>query len=143
MGKPDNPTAETDWTVWAAQLKKAGFAVTERGENSILVSKHGCGAVLERTPAGQPRFAVGPGLLVGNGIALLVDGGFQKFWQDDVRRLPALADQLAALHRFVQDLRAVMGLTNLYNEALGTVSARYIYDRLEGREGPKRHKPFD
>ncbi|MBI1955499.1 MAG: hypothetical protein HYS38_03810 [Acidobacteria bacterium] len=108
----------------------------------MLVSKHGCGAVLERTLAGQPRFAVGPGLLVGNGIARLVDGGFQKFWQDDVRRLPALADQLAALHRFDQDLRTVMGVTSLYNEALGTVSARYVYDRLEGREEPKRHKPF-
>ena len=142
MGKPDNPTAETDWTSWAEQLKNAAFAVTEREGNSILVSKHGCGAVLERTATGQPRFVVRPGLLVGKSIARLVDGGFQKFWQDDFRRLPALADQLAALHSFVQDLYAVMGLTTLYNEALGTVSARYVYDRLEGREGPKRHKPF-
>ncbi|MBI3895808.1 MAG: hypothetical protein HY313_07730 [Acidobacteria bacterium] len=108
----------------------------------MLVSKHGCGAVLERTPAGQARFAIRSGLLVGNVIACLVDGGFQKFWQVDHRRFPALADQLVALHRFDQDLRAVMGLTRLYNEALGTVSARYTYDRLEGREEPKRHKPF-
>ena len=75
-------------------------------------------------------------------IAHLVDRGFQKFWQEGERRLPALSAQLHALHQFDQDLRAVMGLTALYNEALGTVSSRYIYDRLEGREKSKRHQPF-
>ncbi|MBI4459871.1 MAG: hypothetical protein HY648_07415 [Acidobacteria bacterium] len=141
MAKKSAP-AKTDWNTWLEQLRAAGFAVSERGENSVLVAKHGCGAILERTPAGQPRFAVNPGLLVDSDVVRLVDGGYQKFWQDQRRRVPALANQLMALHRFDQDLRAVMGLTTLYNEALGTVSARYVYDRLEGREGPKQHHPF-
>jgi hypothetical protein len=76
------------------------------------------------------------------GIAHLVDRGFQKFWQEGEQQFPALAAQLQALHRFEQDLRAVMGLTALYNEALGSVSSRYVYDRLEGREEPKRHQAF-
>jgi len=126
----------------------------------VRISKHGCAAVLEPSPGGEPQFAVRPGLLVraatvsersrdlrsgqetGEAIAPLVDRGFQKFWQEGERQFPALSTQLQALHRFDQDLRAVMGLTALYNEALGTVSSRYVYDRLDGREKPKRHQPF-
>ena len=96
----------------------------------------------ERVSPAEPHSEVQPGIEAAHGILHLVDRGFQKFWQDGERRLPALAVQLQALHRFDQDLRAVMGLTALYNEALGTVSARYTYDRLEGRENPKHHRPF-
>ena len=126
----------------------------------VRIGKHGCAAVLEASPSGEPQFAVRPGLVIraatvsersnelrsgldtAERIAHLIDRGFQKFWQEGERQLPALSAQLQALHHFDQDLRAVMGLTALYNEALGTVSSRYIYDRLEGREKPKRHQPF-
>jgi hypothetical protein len=134
--------AVTDLATWLARLQEAGFTVQEQADGRSLVSKHGGAAVLEKAPSGEPRFAAPPGLLLGSTVACLVDRGFQKFWQDGSRRLPAIAGQLKALHHFDQDLRAVMGMTSLYNEALGTVSARYLYDRLEGREEPKRHKPF-
>jgi len=144
---------------WRERLKEAGFLVGEENDR-VRISKHGCAAVLEAFTAGEPRFAVRPGLLIraatvserpkdhgpeqetSQPIAHLVDRGFQKFWQEDERLFPALAAQLHALHRFDQDLRAVTGLTALYNEALGSVSSRYVYDRLEGREKGKRHQAF-
>jgi hypothetical protein len=125
------------------RLRRAGFDGQAQPGGGVLVSKHGCGAVLEQTAAGDLGFAVRPGLLVGGQIAHLTDRGFQKFWQDDERSFPALAEQLKALHDFEQGLRVALGMTTLYNEALGTVSSRYVYDRVEGREEPKRHKPFD
>jgi hypothetical protein len=34
------------------------------------------------------------------------------------------------------------GLTSLYNEALGTVSNQYLYDRVQGRDQAPVHKPW-
>ncbi len=132
-----------DYPAWIEQLKNAGFTVTERSESSALVGKNGCGVILERSPSGEPRLAVWPGLLVEGRIAHLLDRGFQKFWQDEGRSVPALAGQLKALHDFSEELNSAIGQTTLYNQALGSVSSRYVYDRMEGREGPKRHKSFD
>lgn len=115
----------------------------DQGAGQVRVSKYGCAAVLEATASGELRFTVRPGRLVGDRIAHLLDRGFQKFWQDEQRVLPALAEQLQSLADFQRDLREVMGMTTLYNEALGTVSSRYVYDRLEGREKGKRHSSFD
>ena len=146
MAKGKNPpeTAQPDtWPdTWIDRLKEAGFTVQAEDGGRVRVSKHGCATVFEPSPSGEPQFALRPGLEIGENIAHLVDRGFQKFWQDDDRRLPALSAQLQALHRFGQELREGMGLTALYNEALGTVSSRYHYDRLEGREKPKRRQPF-
>jgi len=141
---------------WMERLNEAGFAVHAAEGGGARISKHGCAAVLQPSASGEPHFAVRPGLLVGAGstgdrasvpaadeaIAHLVDRGFQKFWQAGERQFPALAAQLQALHRFDQDLRAEMGLTSLYNESLGTVSSRYVYDRVEGREKPRRGGAF-
>ncbi|MBI4464738.1 MAG: hypothetical protein HY647_08560 [Acidobacteria bacterium] len=128
---------------WIERLKQAGMSVREREAGRVHISQYGCGAVLEVSPTGGPQFAVRPGLLLDDSVAHLLDRGYQKFWQNGQRLVPATSDQLKALHRFEQDLRGVMGLTTLYNEALGTVSARYVYDRVEGREGAKKHQPFD
>ena len=142
MPKEKNPSEKTQADTWIERLKEAGFTVQALEGGRVRVSKHGCAAVIEQSSSGKPQFGARPGMEIGGNIAHLVDRGFQKFWQDGDRRLPALAIQLQALHQFEQDLRAAMGLTALYNEALGTVSSRYIYDRLEGREKPKRHQPF-
>lgn len=142
MPKEKNPPEKAHPDAWIERLKEAGFTVQTQEGSRARVSKHGCAAVIEQSSSGEPQFGVRPGLEIGQTIAHLVDRGFQKFWQDGDRRLPALATQLQGLHQFEQDLRAAMGLTALYNEALGTVSSRYIYDRLEGRENPKRHQPF-
>ena len=142
MGLRKKMPPRLDFSVCIAQLKEAGFETLDQPGGRVEIRKHGCAAVLEKGPAGEPQFAVRPGLLGADGIAQLLDRGFQKFWQQGNRTFPALAEQLQAVHRFAQDLKAVAGQTSLYNEALGTVSSRYLYDRLEGREGPRRHKPF-
>jgi hypothetical protein len=136
-------TGKIDYNACMERLKEAGFTLLDRGGGGILVSKYGCGAVVGKTASGEPRFIEQPGFLAGENLAHLVDRGFQKYWQTTDRRFPALARQLKALHNFEEDLRALMGLTSLYNEALGTVSSRYVYDRMEGREEPKSHQPFD
>ena len=128
---------------YISRLKSAGFAVTDEGGNRVLVSKYSCAALLEKAAGGELRFAVSPGLLACDGIAHLLDRGFQKFWQSGDRTVPAVAEQLKSLHQFEQDLRAALGLTGLYNQSLGTVSSRYVYDRVEGREQPKVHQSFD
>ena len=146
MPEPKNQTPPASFNQWSERLKKADFLVHAEGggvrTSQLQISKHGCGAVLEASGSGAPRFAVRPGLETKQGIAHLVDRGFQKFWQEGERQVPALSTQLKALHQFDQDLRAVMAVTALYNEALGTVSSRYVYDRLEGREKGKRHQGF-
>jgi len=132
-----------DFNAWIQQLKAAGFTTEDRGAARVLIQKYGCGAVVERSASGEPRFAEWPGLLTDNHVAHLVDQGFQKFWQTDDRQFPALAAELKAVHNFDGELRALLGQTSLYNEALGTVSSRYVYDRVEGRGEPKHHQPFD
>ena len=124
------------------RFKKDGFAVEQPASGTARVSKYGCAAVLEEA-GGSLRLSAPPGLILGQSIARLVDRGFQKFWQDGDRKQPAVAEQLQSLHLFEQELRNALGLTTLYNEALGTVSSRYVYDRLEGREEGKRHPSFD
>ena len=81
------------------------------------------------------------GILLGGEIAVLVDGGFQKFFRaPSGKKKPALADELKALHDFEADLKEKLGLKSLYNEGLGTVSTLYQYDRVKDRDRgvPKR-----
>ena len=92
-------------------------------------------------PDGTPHVVERAGLLMGDEVGALVDGGFQKFFQTPGgKRQPALASQLKALHDFEEDLREALGQESLYNEALGTVSTYYLYDRVKGRDQgvPKR-----
>jgi len=66
-------------------------------------------------------------------IAALVDRGFQKFWRAGDRSVPALAQQLKALHEFQEDLREALGLVSRYNTSLGTTNDLHLYDRLSDR----------
>jgi hypothetical protein len=59
------------------------------------------------------------------------------------KRKPALAEELTAIQNFQEDLREAFGLTSLYNESLGTVSNKYLYDRVEGRDDAPHHKPWE
>jgi hypothetical protein len=140
MGRTKDSQKPVDWM---SELQRAGFAVTEQPGKGILVSKDGAGALLEKTATGEPRFVVRPGLMTTDGVAQLIDKGFQKFWQSANRSRPAVAADLTAFHKFESELRAAMKMTSLYNESLGTVSSLYVYDRVEGREKPKVRQPFD
>jgi hypothetical protein len=110
--------------------------------NRQRVAKHGCALVLEKTDnAAGFRMVVRPGPVLGGEIAQLVDHGFQKFFQTAKASLPATAEGLKNLHQFVEELKEVAGSVTLYNEALGTVSDAYLYDRVKGRDLPVSKRP--
>ena len=106
----------------------------------MLVTKHGAGAVLiPATDKNDQKSAPGvlmisPGIMVRGEVARLVDRGYQKFIKSEKYELPATAAHLQAVHAFSEELKELTGVESLYNEALGTVSDIYLYDRLQGRE---------
>ena len=118
--------------------------------DGVMVSKGAVAAVLvpggthEKLESG-PRMAVTPGVLVKGQIARLLDRGYQKFIKTAQYELPATADQLRAIHHFTEELNRVTGAMGLYNEALGTTSDVYQYDRLRGREAlqPAPARPWE
>ena len=84
------------------------------------------------------------GVLIGNEIAQLVHGGYQMFLRTPSgKELPAQAPHLTALHAFDEDLREGLGLTSLYNLALGTTCDDHLYDRLEDRDAAPHRKPWE
>lgn len=115
--------------------------------NGTLVSKNGAAAVL--VPAQQPgvvaAYAVRPGALVQDEVALLLDRGYQKFLKTSKFEVPATAAKLHAIHAFEEELMLLSGQDCLYNESLGTTSDEYLYDRLKGREQaqPKPARPWE
>lgn len=110
--------------------------------NQRRIGKYGCAVVLEKADneAGL-RMVQRPGPVIGGEIAQLVDRGFQKFFQTSKAEFPATADRLHTLHKFVEELKEVAGSITLYNEALGTVSDAYLYDRVKGRDLPLNQRP--
>jgi hypothetical protein len=105
------------------------------------VSKHGCAAEigsLSRSNEDSPvTLLVKPGWLLGGEITRLVDKGYQKFLRSSKIEIPATAAILRALHDFEMELDAATGEMALYNEALGTTSDIYLYDRVAGRPDMK------
>lgn len=102
--------------------------------NQVEIRKHGCGAVLTRSSKGGIALVAGPGCILGGEIATLVDRGYQKFLQTNRITISATATHLHALHTFEEELSAIIGTPDYYNQALGTVSDLYLYDRVKGRE---------
>ncbi|HTQ57406.1 MAG TPA: hypothetical protein VMI94_23210 [Bryobacteraceae bacterium] len=122
------------------KLKQAGFSAATRPDGTVLVTRGDFGVSL-RESGGQIRRAQLAGVLLGDEIASLVDGGYQKFFRTPTGKVrPALAADLKGLHDFEEDLKQGLGLTSLYNESLGTVSTYYLYDRVKDRDQgvPKR-----
>jgi hypothetical protein len=137
-------------------LRAHSFEVTETA-GGFRVAKYGCAAVL--VASGQIGQELGtstgtatyvayrerPGAVAAGEIARLVDRGYQKFLQTSKYEVPATAAQLQAIHKFTEELTQVTGGVSLYNEALGTTSDLYQYDRLKGREAlkPAPARPWD
>ncbi len=133
--RPKNPTFEER----LSQLKSQGFTVAPQG-SGVRVSRGFCAVDLTNRE-GAVHIAERAGVLMGNEIGLLVDGGFQKFFRTGSgRRKPATAAELKALHDFEEDLKEALGQESYYNESLGTVSTFYLYDRVKDRDRgvPKR-----
>lgn len=114
--------------------RQRGFVVDSQNAKRVRISKHGCAAVVEPINEVHGRFVEKPGIVVGGEVAKLLDRGHQKFLATSVGERPALAEQLRAVHQFDEELRQILHVPSLYNESLGTVSNRYVYDRVEGRE---------
>src|SRR4051812_13549419 len=120
-------------------LKQAGFS-TQPVSGGVKVAKGHCGAILKDAAGPHPEIGKA-GILIGDEIGWLVDGGYQKFFQTPTgRKEPAQASHLKALHAFEEDLKESLGLTSLYNQSLGTTSDLHLYDRVVDRDkgGPKR-----
>ena len=107
-----------------------------RAAGARRVSKYGCAAEIAPGPSkGAPVRLIGkPGWVLGGEISRLVDRGYQKFLKTSKLEIPATADILRAIHQFDEDLKASAGVDVLYNEAMGTTSDVYMYDRVKGRE---------
>ena len=137
-------------------LRAHSFEVSQVSDG-FRVAKYSCAAVL--VPSGEVGQELGTstgiatyvayrersGAVVGGEISRLVDRGYQKFLQTSKYELPATAAQLQAIHKFTEELTQVTGGVSLYNEALGTTSDLYQYDRLKGREAVKAApaRPWD
>ena len=132
-----------------AQLREHGFDVLEAPAtpNRVFVKKHGCSAAIEKNADNDGvRLFAKPGYLISGEISRLTDKGYQKVLTTSKTEVPATADHLKAIHTFSEELREAMGATSLYNEALGTVSDRYVYDRVKDRDQPepaRKKRPWE
>ena len=144
--RPKNPT----FAERLDNLRKAGFTVTPlagtaragtpRMGGAVRVSRENCAVDLWED-GGTVHREDRAGILMGDEIGVLVDGGYQKFFRTPSgKQKPALAEELKALHGFEEDLKEGLGEESLYNESLGTVSTFYLYDRVQDRDRgvPKR-----
>jgi len=121
-------------------LQGAGFTVTPLAGGAVRVCRGVCAVDLKEAN-GAFQVEDRAGVEMAGEIAVLVDGGFQKFFRTPSgKKKPALAEELKALHDFEADLKEMLGLQSLYNEGLGTVSTLYQYDRVKDRDRgvPKR-----
>jgi len=106
----------------------------KRTPNAVQVRKYGCAAEIAAAPDGTVEILARPGWLLNGEIARLLDRGYQKFLKTGKLEIPASADHLRAIHEFTDELNEAIGSTILYNEALGTTSNVYHYDRVAGRD---------
>ncbi len=123
-----------------SQLRAQGFTVAALTGGAVRVSRGGYAVDLKNRD-GVVDISDRAGVVMGNEIGMLVDGGFQKFFRTPSgKHKPALADDLKALHDFEEDLKEGLGQESYYNESLGTVSTYYLYDRVKDRDRgvPKR-----
>lgn len=134
--RPKNPT----FSERMDRLRSTGFTVAAGPSGATRVSREDCAVDLKEN-ADSVRAINRAGILLRDEIAVLVDGGYQKFFRTPSGKTrPATADALKALHDFEEDVREGLGQESLYNESLGTVSTFYMYDRVKDRDRgvPKR-----
>lgn len=138
--KTANPTLE----MAQQQLVKLGCSVSGLSGGKLLVRHRGCAAILGTGEDGKSAaIAVAPGLVVQGELARLVDRGYQKFFKTADAEVPARPEELSALAAFENELRFACGIPSLYNESLGSVSDRYLYDRIWYRDQGQQPKPWE
>ncbi len=126
-----------------ANLKPFGFEARRESTDRVRVIRDGCVAIIESLGDGEVQIGKS-GLLVGEEIAVMVNGGFQMFFRTPSGiEIPAQAHHLRKLHAFDEDLREALGLTSLYNKGLGSTATDHHYDRIEDRDAPPHHHPWE
>jgi len=105
-----------------------------RSAGAFQVRKYGCAAEIGPGPGEEVEIFARAGWMLGGEISRLLDRGYQKFLKTARLEVPATAEHLRAIHSFSEELKEAIGGQILYNEALGTTSDRYEYDRVKGRE---------
>lgn len=108
-----------------------------RRAGAVRVSKLGCAAEIAPGKDAPVMMVSKAGWVLGGEISRLTDRGYQKFLKTSKLEVPAQANQLRAIHEFQRELDDATGETELYNEALGTTSDVYLYDRVAGRADAK------
>ena len=127
------------------KLEEMGFDLVEIDGEKLLARKNGCAAMLQPAEGDASpvlRITVPPGRVVRGELARLVDRGYQKFLKTADAEVPAMPEDLRAISKFQQELRYVLGLPTLYNQALGSVSDRYLYDRVWFRDQGRQPEPW-
>lgn len=124
-------------------LRDHGFDLIEAPgtQARVFLKKYTCSAAIQKTDDGGVKIFAYPGYLIGSEISKLVNKGYQQFLKTTKTEVPATADHLEALHQFSEELKEALGLPSLYNEALGTVSESYHYDRIKDRDQPEGDRP--
>ena len=120
------------------QFEEAGFELSPSLVSSdfLELRKYNCSYTLKRDPKGSWMPDGPPWFLVRGLKCELEDRGYQKFWYRQGQRFPIRLADLKALHRFDEEVRAILQLKSLYHESLGSTSVRSVYDRVAGRADP-------
>jgi hypothetical protein len=129
-------------------LHAHGFDVLEAPGTAgrVFLKKYNVSAAIQKDDHDGVKIFAYPGYLVGSEISKLVNKGYQQFLKTSRAEVPATADHLKALHSFSEELKQALGLPSLYNEALGTVSESYHYDRIVDRDKPpaeRKKRPWE
>jgi len=122
-----------------AELGTQKFDVAAAGSGAKRVSKYGVAAELAAGEGGAVMLVQKPGWLLHGEISRLLDRGYQKFLKTSKLEIVATAVVLRAIHDFTEELDLATGGTMLYNEAMGTTSDVYLYDRVAGRADAAQH----
>jgi len=129
-------------------LREHGFAVLEAPGTAgrVFLKKYNVSAAIQKNEDGGVKIFAYPGYLVGSEISKLVNKGYQQFLKTSKTEIAATADHLKALHSFSEELNEGLGMPSLYNEALGTTSEAYHYDRIVDRDKPvaeRKKRPWE
>ncbi|HXY16164.1 MAG TPA: hypothetical protein VEI26_16850 [Terriglobales bacterium] len=140
MAKAEQERTYEDALNW---LRDHGFDLIEApGTNGrVFLKKYNVSAAIQKNGDDHAKIFAYPGYLIGGEISKLVNKGYQQFLKTAKTEVPATADHLKALQLFTEELKEGLGLPSLYNEALGTVSESYHYDRIEDRDKPAPNRP--
>jgi hypothetical protein len=124
-------------------LRDHGFDLIEAPgmQGRVFLKKYNCSAAIQKNGDDGVKIFAFPGYLIGSEISKLVNRGYQQFLKTAKTEVPATADHLKALQQFTEELKEGLGLPSLYNEALGTVSEAYHYDRVQDRDKPQADRP--